>query len=229
MCGRYTLTAFQEQLAEEFELVEADLLRPRFNVAPTQFVPVVRLLDEKDRRQLDELRWGLIPHWAKDSSIGSRMINARSEEASSKPAFRVPLRRQRCLVPCTGFFEWKELDETMTRGRKKQPFYIRRHDDRPMAFAGLWDRWERGDGKTIESFAILTTAPNGLIRPMHNRMPVIIRRADYELWLDPKIQDTERFKSLFAPFPDDELTAYPFSTQVNNTKFDDPACIKAAV
>ena len=115
MCGRYTLPAFQEQLAEEFELVEADLVRPRFNIAPTQFVPVVRLLEEKGRRQLDDLRWGLIPHWAKDSSIGSRMINARSEEASSKPAFRVPLRRQRCLVPCTGFFKWKELDEIDAR------------------------------------------------------------------------------------------------------------------
>lgn len=231
MCGRYSLVTFYQDLAEEFELAEAAMLPQRFNIAPTQVVPVIRLCDSSDgfQRQLSNLRWGLIPHWAKDPSIGSKMINARSEEAATKPSFRVPLRRQRCLVPSTGFFEWQKVEGKTPRGFKKQPFYIRRRDEKLIAFGGLWDRWRDGDGSTIESFSILTTSPNELIRPLHDRMPVILQRSDYELWLDPKMQDPAKLNPLFSPFPESEMTAHPVSTRVNNTRFDDAACIQVAV
>lgn len=229
MCGRYTLATYQEQLAEEFELVETKLLQPRFNIAPTQEAPVVRVLDDKSRRQLDYLYWGLIPHWAKERSIGHRMINARSEEAATKPSFRTPLRKQRCLVPCTGFYEWKQLDRGTGRGRRKQPYFIRRRDERVFAFAGLWEQWQGPDGARIGSYTILTTEPNELIRPLHNRMPVIICPDDYELWLNPEFQDVDRLKPLLRPCPTDELVAYVVSTQVNNPAQDDPSCIKAIV
>ena len=229
MCGRYALATFREQLAEKFDLRETALIEPRFNIAPTQAVPVVRVIGSSSQRQLDSLRWGLIPHWAKDPSIGNRMINARSEGAETKPAFRTPLRRQRCLVPCTGFYEWKKL-EGGTRSRpKKQPYYIRRRDERVFAFAGLWDRWRSSGGETIESFAILTTEPNECLRPLHNRMPVIIGPSDYELWLDGTVQDVAPLKQLFRPYASDELVAYAVGTQVNNPANDHPSCIEAQI
>lgn len=226
MCGRYTLATVQEQLVEEFDLFETELIEPRFNIAPTQSAPVVRMIESGSKRQLDSFRWGLIPHWAKDPSIGSRMINARSEGVEAKPAFRTPLRRQRCLVPCTGFYEWKKL-EGGTRSRpRKQPYYIRRLDERVFAFAGLWDRWRAPGGETIESYAILTTEPNERVRPLHNRMPVIVAPGDYELWLDPTVQGVDPLKRLFQPYPSDELVAYAVGTQVNNPARDDASCIQ---
>ena len=163
MCGRYTLTASEEQLNEEFNAIVGDeLRRARFNIAPTQNVPVVRVMGN-DRR-LDALRWGLVPHWAKDIKVGSRMINARSEEAASKPAFRSRLRKQRCLVPCTGFFEWKVIADETSRQPRKQPYYIRRRDERVFALAGMWERWQDSAGATVESYTILTTSPNDLLR-----------------------------------------------------------------
>ena len=228
MCGRYTLTTTGEQLAEEFDLIDVPPVTPRYNVAPTQMVPVVRMYaEDAPARRLDQLKWGLIPHWAREAGIGSRMINARSEEAANKPAFRTPLRRQRCLVPCTGFFEWQAADPGI-KSAKKQPYYIHRRDDHPLGFAGLWDRWHDPDGNVIESFTILTTSPSELMRPLHNRMPVIIPRAEYALWLDPQVQDPARLAHLLAPFTDDALIARPVSTRVNNVRFDDPGCIAAA-
>lgn len=227
MCGRYTLAATQEQLTEEFDLVEAEPLRPRFNIAPTQMVPVVRVLDDKNKRQLDLLRWGLVPRWAKDPSIGNRMINARSEQAAVKPAFRTPLRRQRCLVPCTGFYEWKQLETGTGSKRRKQPYFIRRRDERVFAFAGLWEHWQGPTEQAIDSFTILTTKPNGLIHPLHDCMPVIISPDDYELWLDPNVQDVERLQPFLRPLPSEELTAHAVSPRVNSPAHDDPACIEA--
>lgn len=229
MCGRYTLVTGWDQLAEEFDLVHVEELRPRFNIAPTQVVPVVRVHSERGVRRLDALRWGLIPFWAKDSGIGSRMINARSEEAADKPSFRTPLRQRRCLVPCSGFYEWKALDTDASRTKsRKQPYYIRRRDERVFAFAGLWDRWRGSDGAAIESFSILTTEPNELIRPFHNRMPVILGREDYDLWLDPDVQNVGRLQRLFRPFPLDELTVFPVGTRVNSPSNDDPSCVQPA-
>jgi len=226
MCGRYTLVADHERLAEEFELHEVESVRLRYNVAPTQMVPVIRSMGDDQRRELNELRWGLVPKWAKDPAIGNRMINARSEEAASKPSFRAPMRRQRCLVPSTGFFEWKLIGDENAPRPKKQPYYIRRRDERVFAFAGLWDRWKGPEGSTIESYAILTTEPNELMRPLHKRMPVIVRPDDYALWLDPKMQDVDRVQSVFRSYPSEELTAYPVSTRVNSPAHDDPACIQ---
>lgn len=229
MCGRYTLISFPEQLAEEFELYEFESLEPRYNIAPTQRVPVVRTREDSAERGPALLKWGLIPHWAKDPTIGNRMINARAESVSEKPAFRAAIRRQRCLVPCSGFFEWKALDAASGRGqgRKKQPYYIRRRDERVFAFAGLWDRWQSPDGEDIGSFTILTTEPNELMRGLHNRMPVIIRREEYALWLDSRMQDVERLAPLLRPSSADGWVAYPVSTRVNNPAFDDPSCIQA--
>jgi len=225
MCGRYTLTVFQEQLAEEFALHEPEALQARYNIAPTQRAPIVRATGESANRELVMHKWGLIPHWAKDPTIGSRMINARAETAAEKPAFRTAMKRQRCLVPCTGFYEWKVLDPAAKKPAK-QPYYIRRRDERVFAFAGLWDRWRTPEGEEIGSFTILTTEPNELMHNLHDRMPVIIPRADYNAWLDNQLLDVERLALLLRPFPDGELAALPVSNRVNSPKFDDPSCIQ---
>lgn len=229
MCGRYTLATFQDQLVEAFDLPPAPVIESRYNIAPTQSAPVVRLDGDSRRRQLDALRWGLIPHWAKDPSIGSRMINARSESVETEPAFRSALRRQRCLVPSTGFYEWKRVEGGTASRPKKQPYYIKRRDERVFAFAGLWDRWRDSEGETVESFAILTTAPNDCLRSLHDRMPVIVDPGDYGLWLDPAVQDGAPLRRLFQPFPGDELVAYAVGTQVNNPAHDDPSCMDAQI
>ncbi len=230
MCGRYTLVTYHDQLVEEFDLLDAPGLPPRFNIAPTQMVPVVRVPAGQAQRQLDMVRWGLIPRWAKDPAVGNRMINARSEEAAVKPAFHSALRWQRCLVPCSGFYEWKALNDKPARGKKKQkqPYYICRRDEGLFAFAGLWERWESPAVGTIESCTILTTEPNELVRPLHDRMPVIVGHADYGLWLDPAVREVEALEPLFRPFPTDDLVIHPVSTRVNNASFDDPSCIEAA-
>ncbi len=224
MCGRYTLTAQERELEEEFGLIIDGEARPRYNIAPTQRAPVVRVIE--GRRRLEELRWGLVPHWAKDIKIGSRMMNARSEEAAGKPAFRSPLRKQRCLVPCTGFYEWKPVADDRSRRPKKQPYYIRRHDGGLFALAGVWDRWSDAEGLTVETYSILTTSPNDLLRTLHDRMPVMVRPDDYALWLDPAMQDASRLQPLFAPFSSADFTASAVSTRVNSPAHDDPGCIE---
>lgn len=226
MCGRYTLTVFQQQLAEEFETYELEHLEPRYNIAPTQRAPIVRVAAESGKRELVMHKWGLIPHWAKDPTIGNRMINARAETAVEKPAFRTAMKRQRCLVPCTGFYEWKVLDPAAKKPAK-QPYYIRRRDEGVFAFAGLWDRWRSPEGEEIGSFTILTTEPNELMRNLHDRMPVIIPREAYGVWLDNQLLDAERLASLLRPFPDGELAVHPVSNRVNSPKFDHPSCVQA--
>ncbi len=219
MCGRYTLTATNEELAEVFALLDVPALEPRYNIAPTQNVPVVRVLETSRPRLLHLLRWGLIPHWAKDPGIGSRMINARCESVDTKPAFREAFRRRRCLPLSDGFYEWKRL------GTKKQPYYIRRNDGQPFAFAGLWEHWQGPDETLIDSYTILTTEPNDLVEPLHNRMPVILSPQDYDLWLDPEVQDARRLKPLLRPCDSGEFVADPVGTRVNNSANDDPSCV----
>lgn len=226
MCGRYTLTVLPQLLAEEFELDELESLRPRYNIAPTQSAPVVRLAGGDERRELVMHKWGLIPPWAKDPTIGNRMINARAETAAEKPAFREAMKRQRCLVPCTGFYEWKTLNPGAKKSAK-QPYCIRRRDEGIFAFAGLWDRWRSPDGEEIRSFAILTTEPNELMRELHDRMPVILPREAYGVWLDNQLLDAGRAASLLRPYPADELVAHPVSNRVNNPHHDDPSCLQA--
>ena len=218
MCGRYMITSTREAIRRVFEVPTFDL-PPRYNVAPTQNVPVVRLQDGE--RELAMLRWGLIPSWAKDPEIGNRMINARAETVAEKPAFRAAFRRRRCLVVADGFYEWQRRPHN-----PKQPYFITLADGGPFGFAGLWERWEdRIEGYPVESCTIVTTMANELLAPIHERMPVIIDRSDFNAWLDcsgnPAIA-----QALLAPYPVEPLSAYPISTRINNVKNDDPACIE---
>jgi len=221
MCGRYTLTVDLDQIAEEFGLVEVrDIMpNPRYNIAPTQHVPVVRSCDGK--RSLDLLRWGLIPSWAKDADIGNRMINARGETAAEKPAFRGAFKKRRCLVPATGFYEWKK---GAAKG-PKQPYHIHRKDDRPFAFAGLWESWTDPDDASVETFTILTTDANATLRPLHHRMPVILPRDAYDAWLTAGADEVDDVKALLRPFDENALAATPVDTRVNSPRHDDPACL----
>jgi putative SOS response-associated peptidase YedK len=221
MCGRFTLTATPKAIAETFQVPELPGLEPRYNIAPTQPVPIIRNAEGASSRALVQVRWGLIPSWADDPSIGNRLINARAETAAEKPSFRAAFRHRRCLIPASGFYEWQKV------GTKKQPHYIRPPDNAPFAFAGLWEHWEKGGGP-IESCTILTTEANVLMRPIHDRMPVILGPEAWDRWLDPNEQQAAALKPLLRPCPDGWLTAYPVSTRVNNPKYDGPACIAPA-
>ena len=219
MCGRYTLASPTERLAEEFGVDASSIeLAPNFNVAPTQGVAAV--LEEGGQRRLEVLRWGLIPPWADDPGIGSRMINARSETAPGKPSFRRAFRERRCLIPADGFYEWQR-----TNGAK-QPYYIHMEDGRPFAFAGLWESWSKGEGE-IRTCTILTTGANALVGEVHDRMPVILVHDAYDVWLDPA-SERDELTGLLAPYPEDEMEAYPVSRFVNSPSNNDPRCIEPA-
>jgi putative SOS response-associated peptidase YedK len=220
MCGRFTLTDPDQDLAEQFDLPEIPALEPRYNIAPTQAVAAVRVAAGGAVRELVLLRWGLIPFWAKDPEIGARLINARSETVAEKPAFRDAFKRRRCLVVADGFYEWQKQQG------KKQPFYIRLRAGQPFAFAGLWERWRGAEESIVESCTLLTTSPNGLMQPLHNRMPVILQPRDYELWLDPGVVRAELLQPLLVPYPAEEMEAYPVSRRVNSPDNDDPRCIE---
>jgi putative SOS response-associated peptidase YedK len=219
MCGRYTLASPTERLAEEFGADASSIaLAPNYNVAPTQKVAAV--LEEGGQRRLEVLRWGLIPPWADDPGIGSRMINARSETAPGKPSFRRAFRERRCLIPADGFYEWQR-----TNGAK-QPYYIHMEDGRPFAFAGLWESWSKGEGE-IRTCTILTTGANALVGEVHDRMPVILAHDAYDVWLDPA-SERDELTGLLAPYPVDEMEAYPVSRFVNSPSNNDPRCIEPA-
>lgn len=220
MCGRFTLISSAEDLVEQFQLFEVPSLSPRYNIAPSQPVATVRQSPGNGGRELALLRWGLVPFWAKDPSIGARMINARAETAAEKPSFRAAFRQRRCLVPADGFYEWQQ------QAQGKQPFYIRLRDERTLALAGLWEHWEGTEGATIDSCTVLTTQPNDLIRPLHSRMPVVLGPQDYDLWLDPNVQSPERLQPLLRPYPSGEMVAYPVSKWVNSPQNDGPRCIE---
>ena len=207
-------------IAEHFQLSEEPELGPCYNIAPTQIVAVVRFDAENARRGLRLAKWGLIPFWAKDTSIGSRLINARAETAADKPAFRAAFKYRRCLVPADGFYEWKRLD------KKRQPYFFGSADDKPLAFAGLWERWEGPDGEVIESCTILTTDANELLQPIHDRMPVILKAEDYDLWLDPAVQQPKVLQPLLKPYPSEEMSGHPVTSKVNKAAYESPDCIK---
>ncbi len=218
MCGRYTLTVPVEILAEEFGVTgPLPEVPPSYNIAPTQEVAAV-LADDGERR-LEMLRWGLIPSWADDPGIGSRMINARSETVPEKPSFRRAFRERRCLILTDGFYEWKRTDDG------KQPYYVRMEGGRPFAFAGLWESW-RGGREEIRSCTILTTEANDLVSEIHHRMPVILAPEDHGLWLDPDVREADPLLPLLAPYPDDVMEAYPVSRFVNRPTNDDPRCVE---
>jgi putative SOS response-associated peptidase YedK len=221
MCGRYTIKTLPQVMIDAFGPLfgPAPDFAPRFNVAPSQSVPVVCM--STHGRQIHMMRWGLTPAWAADPGAGPKPINARSETIAQSPAFRVSFARRRCILPADGFYEWKPLDAKI-----KQPFYIHRKDDAPFALAGIWDRWEKGE-PPIESCAILTTSPNRLMESIHNRMPVILKPDNYASWLDPKTPPDE-LRALMVPCPDEDLEAYPVTKLVNNPHFDTPDCLQKA-
>jgi putative SOS response-associated peptidase YedK len=220
MCGRYRLTAKERYIVEHFDLDGEGEVQwsPRYNIAPTQDVPVIRQDAREPRRLFSLMRWGLVPYWAKGASFGNRAINAMAETAAEKPAFRDPLRKQRCLIPADGFYEWKKLSS-----REKQPYNIGLKDDALFAFAGLWDRWLSPSGG-LETCTILTTSANSLTRDVHDRMPVILQPEDYDLWLDPGITTPARLQHLLRPFDAALMRKYPVSSKVGNPQFDSSEC-----
>ncbi len=222
MCGRFTLTATPADITEAFPDVEVPAdLAPRFNIAPSQSVAVIA---NTGVQRIELYRWGLIPSWAKDPTIGDRLINARAETLADKPSFSRVYRRRRCLVVADGFYEWRQE----TGGRPKTPMYVRLASGRPFAFAGLWDVWKPGEGDPLFSCAIITTAPNALMQVIHNRMPVILAPAAYSRWLEPAEVPPERLNDLLVPFPADAMTAYPVSRFVNRPQNEGPGCIAPA-
>ena len=219
MCGRFTLTTPAQTLAVQFDLAQVPALEPRYNIAPTQPVATVRVGSESKGRELVHMRWGLIPFWAKDPSIGARMINARSETVAEKRSFRTAFRRRRCLVLADGFYEWQKLDGA------KQPLYVSLQDREAFAFAGLWERWEGSENGVVESCTLLTCEPNELLRPIHNRMPVILNPKDHTLWLDREFQEAERLQTLLCPYPSGGMQASAVSRYVNSPRNEGPECI----
>ena len=222
MCGRFVLMTQGTSLAERFKLEEVPDLEPRYNIAPTQKVAIIRLNPETLQRRLVLVKWGLIPFWAKDTSIGNRLINARAESAAEKPAFRSAFKSKRCLVPADGYYEWKKM-----KGGQKQPYLARNADGSPFAFAGLWERWQAPEDEVIESCTILTTDANDLTQPIHDRMPVILKPEDYDLWLDPQVKAPNLLKPLLRPYPSEEMVAEPVSPKVNKASYDAPDCVEA--
>lgn len=223
MCGRFTLHTDPSILARLFGLDEEAYLEPRYNIAPSQPVAIVRL-NRNAERELTHVLWGLVPSWAKDVSIGARMINARSETVAEKPSFRSAFRRRRCLVPADGFYEWQ------SRGKKKQPYYVTLNDDQPFAIAGLWEHWAGADGSELETCTLLTTEPNEKLADVHNRMPVILHVDDYDEWLGdgsetlPSEQD--HLFHLMRPYEAEAMKLTPVSTYVSNARNEGPACIE---
>jgi putative SOS response-associated peptidase YedK len=224
MCGRFTSLLSPELLAairELFGVPVPESAEPRYNIAPTQNVWVVR--NEGDHNRLDLMKWGLVPFWAKDPKIGSQMINARCETVVEKPAFRQAIKYRRCIVPAGGFYEW--MPPTVEGGRK-QPLYIHMTDGSLMCFAGLWEQWKRsGEENFLETFTILTTKANELVSPLHERMPIILRPEEYSLWLSHSMHDSEQLKGMFEPIPSDLLEAYKVPDLVNNVRYDGVGCI----
>jgi putative SOS response-associated peptidase YedK len=220
MCGRFTLSQIQpDLLAQAFNLDGVPDLKPRYNIAPTQIVPAILRPTAEASRQWVPLKWGLVPSWSKDPTIGTRMINARAETILEKPSFRTPFQKQRCLIPADGFYEWQATDDG------KQPYYIRKKDRSLFAFAGLWDYWEHNN-EVISSCTIITTEPNQLIKPIHHRMAVMLQPDDYDLWLASDPGDLYPLIDLLKPFPDEEMEVYPVSTTVNNARHDATDCIE---
>jgi len=220
VCGRYTLSTDPATLATAFGLAATPTVEPRYNIAPTQPVGAVRV--EGGERRFVRLRWGLIPSWAKDPSIGSRLINARAETVVEKPSFRTALRLRRCLVVADGFYEWQRRPDG-----GKQPYHIRLVDGRPFAFAGLWERWADPTGAPVETCTILTTAANALMATIHDRMPVILDAADYAAWLDPERRDPVAVLPLLAPYPPERMAAHPVSSRVNRPSEDVPELVNS--
>ena len=221
MCGRFVSAAPVDEIAQYFGATAPEVALPEnHNVAPTNDVYAVRANAEGER-SIDAFHWGLVPMWAKDTKIGNKMINARSETVAEKPAFKRALTSRRCLLPADGFFEWKKVGTDDKGKPKKQPMYIHRPDGEPLAMAGLWERWrgpEREWDEVLHSTTVLTTSANAFMAPIHDRMPVFLHPDDWDLWLDPAVDDVEVLTSLLRPAPEHLLTAHPVDTKVGNVR-----------
>ncbi len=247
MCARYVQAALPERLERLLEVELPEGLQPRYNVAPTQ--SVLAVVAAKEGREAKFLRWGLVPSWAEDPSIGQRLINARAETAREKPSFRQAFRRRRCLIPATAFYEWKHLSEADERtdevhrdqpslldddppkpkktAVRKQPYLIRLRDERPFAFAGLWERWHDAQDRVLETCTILTTEPNELMSQLHNRMPCILEPRDFADWLDHENDERpERLMPLLTPLPAEEMEAFPVRPEVSNPRNEGPELVR---
>jgi putative SOS response-associated peptidase YedK len=218
MCGRYTVISAPEALRALFRYAEQPNFPPRYNVAPTQPIAIVRLVEGK--RQFALVRWGLLPSWVKDPKTFTLLINARGESAAEKPAFRAAMKRRRCLIPADGFYEWQAA------GERKRPYYVRAKSGAPLAFAGLWETWTGPNGEELETAAIVTTTANRTLKPIHERMPVIVPPDGFDLWLDAANVDATTAAALIAPAPEGLLEAYEISTAVNRTANDNPKLLE---
>lgn len=218
MCGRYNLITDAEAFIDAFQVVNQIQWRPRYNIAPSQEVPAVR--QESEGRKAVLLRWGLLPHWARDVKFGYRTINARAETVADKPAFRSAFRKRRCLIPATGFYEWQK------RGKHKQPYNIRVKGAELFAFAGLWEHWQSPEGQQVESCTIIVTEANEVLRPIHDRMPVILAPEDYDTWMDPGLQDVNSLHRLLKPYPSERMETWPVSSRVGSPANDDPGLVE---
>lgn len=220
MCGRFSLIQSAEIIAQTFQLFEVPAVTPRYNIAPTQQVATIL---QNPQRQFQWMRWGLIPSWAKDSSIGNRLINARAETLTEKPSFRHAFKRNRCLIIADGFYEWQKVEN------RKQPYYFQMQDSQPFAFAGLWENWHSPQEEEIISCTIITTKANAIASSIHNRMPVILPLECYDLWLDPTVTDPKRLQSLLQPYRDDAMKVTAVSSIVNNPANERPECLSPVV
>jgi putative SOS response-associated peptidase YedK len=219
MCGRFSLRVPADQIAKHFQLEEVPNITERYNIAPSQMVATI-YAKEATNRQFEWMRWGLIPSWAKDEKIGYKLINARSETVTEKPAFRSAFKSRRCLLMADGFYEWQK------QGKKKQPYYFQMRDASVFAFAGLWESWNAPDGELVQSCTLLTTTANALVQPVHERMPVILSPESYEVWLNAQLKDSEELLPLLKPFSEDKMMAYPVSSVVNTPANDRRECIE---
>lgn len=223
MCGRYRLSRRKQIIEEYFDAADwQEDWSPRYNIAPTQPVPVIRQHPKEPVRQISTLRWGLIPHWAKDASGAAGTINARSETAATKPAFRDPLKFRRCLIPADGFYEWQRA------AKSKQPYCFEVNDGQLFAFAGLWDGWKNAEGQWIRTCSIMTTTPNAVTSAIHDRMPVILSPESYDIWLDPGMQNVATISELLKPCNPQFMRCYPVSSRVNHVANDDEECSRPA-
>ncbi len=226
MCGRFTLKTTAESIKEMF-LVEQGLhYDPSFNIAPSQPIVAIRYSPKNDMRAMSLMKWGLVPTWAKDPAIGYKLFNARAETLTEKPSYKGPFTYHRCLIPADGFYEWCRSADGKS---KKQPYYIKRLDEKPMAFAGLWNYWCGPDGSELETCTIITTHANDIIKPIHDRMPVILKENEFDVWMDPRIQNTTLLKQYLNPYPSEEFEAYPVDTYVNKLANNSQECLKSLI
>ena len=220
MCGRFVLKAPFSELVRLYRITNNVNLEPRYNIPPTEDIAVVR--SHEGKRTLDMLRWGLVPWWSKDLKVSFSNINAKGETVAEKPAFRDAFRERRCIIPADAFYEWKKLD-----AKTKQPYAIVMKDRSPFGFAGLWERWkDRTSGQTIQSCTIITTTPNEVCAPLHDRMPVILPAESYARWLGEEPTDPPHLMAMLKPYPAEAMEAYPVSTRVGNVKNTDAALIE---